>query len=88
MIDDRAGFADMVMLILGMRVTKMIEVAATLGLADLIDEEPRPIEDLSDYRHRSRGASPALPSAGCLRGVPPRRPGKARAQRTLSLAAA
>ena len=47
MIDDRASVADLVMLILGMRITKMIEVAATLGLADLIDEEPRPVEDLS-----------------------------------------
>ena len=47
MIEDRASVADMVMLILGMRITKMIEVAAILGLADLIDEEPRPVEDLS-----------------------------------------
>src|SRR3954454_7772856 len=54
MIDDRTGFAEMVMLILGMRLTKMIEVAAALGLADLIDEEPRQIADLSE----STGSDP------------------------------
>ena len=89
MIDDRTGFAEMVMLILGMRLTKMIEVAAALGLADLIDEEPS--SDRGSLR--STGTDPAALRRLCRALVACGvfsldDEGRLATQRTLSLAAA
>lgn len=60
-VDDSSGLADMGLLIRGMQVTRMLEVVATLGVADRIGEAPQPVAELA----AAVGADPAMLARLC-----------------------
>jgi hypothetical protein len=60
---DSGGFAEMYLLARSFQISKMLEIAAALELADRVEEESKPAGELA----QECGADPAMLLRLCLR---------------------